>query len=233
MQVDHVPLSLALGTAEKTAVSEDFPAIFRKAEDRMYRHKLAESRSARSAVLSALQETLREKSWETKEHAERVERLARRLGEAVGLCASDLDRLALLNTLHDIGKITLPDAVLRKPGPLSPEEWVLVRQHPETGYRIARSTDELAHIAEEILAHHERWDGSGYPRELAGEAIPLLSRLSAIVDAYDAMTNHRPYRETLRPDEALGELRRCAGTQLDPALVERFVDLFRDAISDR
>ncbi len=224
-RTETIPLSIALGTATKKQTQEDIIQVFREAEDRMYQNKLAESRSARSAVLSALRETLREKSHETEEHAERLMHMVLLMGKTLGLPSADLDRLKLLSSLHDIGKITISEDILSKPGPLTTEEWEQIRKHPETGYRIARSTDELAHVAEEILSHHERWDGTGYPRGLQGEEIPILARMSAIIDAFDAMTNPRPYRKTLSKNEALDELKRCAGTQFDPTIVKIFIHL--------
>ncbi len=233
VKTDSVPLSIALGTAEKAMIKEDISQLFREAENRMYQTKLAESRSARSAVLSALRETLREKSHETEEHAERIIDMARIMGKTLNLSSADLDRLTLLASLHDIGKITISEEILGKTGPLTALEWVEVRKHPETGYRIARSTDELAHVAEEILSHHERWDGTGYPRGISGDDIPLLSRISSIVDAYDAMINPRPYRHASSKKEALEELKRCAGTQFEPALVNVFVNLVEEGLIDK
>jgi len=229
-RTENLPLSIALGISAKTQVGEDIIQVFREAEDRMYQNKLAESRSARSAVLSALRETLQEKRHETEEHTHYITYMARLMGKALGLSPADLDRLALLSSLHDIGMITLSEDILSKSGPLNEQEWAQIRKHPETGYRIARSTDELANVAEEILSHHECWDGTGYPRGLRGEEIPLLSRISAIIEAYDAMMNHRPYRKALSSKEALEELKRCAGTKFDPSLVKVFVELAENGI---
>lgn len=136
-----------------------------------------------------------------------------------------MDDLALLATLHDIGKIAIPEGIIIKPGNLSPEEWELIWKHPEIGYRIAGSSPELAPIAEAILAHHEWWDGSGYPRGLKGEEIPLISRIISIVDAYDVMTHGRPYKEAVGQEESLQELQGKAGTQFDPILTSMFIKM--------
>jgi HD-GYP domain-containing protein (c-di-GMP phosphodiesterase class II) len=135
----------------------------------------------------------------------------------------DLDQLTLLTMLHDIGKVAIRESILKKPGPLTLEEWEEMKKHPEIGYRIAQNTPELSAVAEYILFHHERWDGTGYPRGLAGEEIPLLCRILAVADAYDAMTSNRVYRQAMGKQEALAELKRNAGTQFDPALVEKFI----------
>ncbi len=114
---------------------------------------------------------------------------------------------------------------------LTPEEWVTVKKHPEVGYRIALATSDLHLIAEGVLSHHERWDGKGYPRGIAGEDIPLMARIISIADAFDAMTNERPYRAARSPEEALEELRRCSGTQFDPSLVPIFERVIVDWLS--
>jgi HD-GYP domain-containing protein (c-di-GMP phosphodiesterase class II) len=141
---------------------------------------------------------------------------------------SELDDLALLATLHDIGKIAIPEGIIVKPGDLSSEEWELIWKHPEIGYRIAGASPELAPIAEAILAHHEWWDGSGYPRGLKVTEIPLISRVVAIVDAYDVMTHGRPYKESVNEEEALKELQRMAGTQFDPELIAVFMNMLNE-----
>ncbi len=220
-----VPLSMALGVACKEGEEEEIFEILALAEKRMYRNKLSESRSARSAVLTSLIKTLEEKSQETEEHTYRMGKMARRMGEKIGLLQEELNRLELLISLHDIGKIIISEEILNKPGPLNEEEWALIKTHPESGYRIARSTEEISHVAEEILAHHERWDGKGYPRGLKGKDIPLLARINSIVDAYDVMTNGRPYKEPMSRAQAIEELKRCAGSQFDPELIEVFVQV--------
>ena len=219
-----VNLSISLGCATKQRVMESTRDVIRLAEDRMYQQKLMETRSYRSAILASLISSLRERNYETEEHAQRLRELCVTLGQVIGLSQSQLNELALLSALHDIGKLAIPDHILMKPGPLSEAEWEVMRRHAEIGYRIADSTPELRPLAEAILSHHEHWDGRGYPRGLAGEEIPLLSRILAIVDAYDAMTHERPYREAVSHAKALAELERCAGTQFDPDLVAVFVE---------
>ncbi len=223
--VRDIPVSISLGIAQKTSEEEKLGDVLSRAEDDMYKRKLAESRSVRSGVVSALLKALGAKSCETEEHTRRMEVLALKIGERAGLPESELKRLSLVVILHDIGKIHVDEAILGKEGPLTPEEWEIIRKHPETGSRIARSTEDFAHVAEDILAHHERWDGTGYPRGLQKRDIPLLARITAIVDAYDVMTHGRPYKESLSEEEALEECRRCSGTQFDPELVELFLEI--------
>lgn len=224
--IEDVPVSLALGFATKNDSSATVSDILKEAEDLMYKQKLTESKSTRSAIVSALLKTLRTRSYETEEHSCRMQIMALELGEALGLPDSELSRLALLITLHDIGKINVPRKILTKKGGLTSEEWKIIKKHPETGFRITRSTEEFAHVAEDILSHHERWDGSGYPRGLKGRQIPFLARIAAIVDAYEVMTNGRPYRKKISSERAMAEISRCAGTQFDPELVELFLVRF-------
>lgn len=124
----------------------------------------------------------------------------------------------LLAKVHDLGKVGIPDSILQKPGPLTAEEWEIMRQHSEKGYRIACASPRLAPVASLIRCHHERWDGSGYPLGLAATNIPIECRILAISDALDAMTSQRPYRKPVTRSEAAAELQRCAGTQFDPEL---------------
>jgi HD-GYP domain-containing protein (c-di-GMP phosphodiesterase class II) len=131
----------------------------------------------------------------------------------------------LFAQFHDIGKVGIPDGILFKPDKLTENEWNTMKQHCEIGHRIAMATPDLQPIADWILRHQEWWNGKGYPTGQKGEAIPLECRILAIVDAYDAMTHDRPYRQGLEPARALAELQRCAGTQFDPDLVPQFVSL--------
>ncbi len=150
------------------------------------------------------------------------EQLARKLGQLSGLEGEDLAELVLLSRLYDVGKLALPEEVLSKPGQLDEMEWRQVRRHPSMGYYIVRSNLRLESVATGVLSHHEHWDGSGYPHGLKGEEIPLQSRITALVDAYEAITQQRPYREPLTREEALAEIDRCSGTQFDPRLVSFF-----------
>ena len=218
-------LSIALGIVTKMDLSQDFRTIMKEAEDRMYRNKLLESKSVRSSIISSLRQTLFEKSHETEEHTRRLKQLAVQIGRAFGLPDSVLDELALLATLHDIGKIGISEGIIIKQGNLSGEEWESIWKHPEIGYRIAGQFPELSPIAEAILAHHEWWNGGGYPRGLKAEDIPLISRIISIVDAYDAMTYGRPYKEALEQQEVLAEIKRGAGSQFDPQIVEMFLNI--------
>lgn len=216
-------VSISLGYATKTSALENLSDTLKVAENYMYRHKLLESRSNRSSVISSLKKMLFEKSFETEEHAMRLSVLSVQIGKMMGLSQNELNDLELFSMLHDIGKIGIKDQVLLKPGNLTEEEWIEMRRHCEIGYRIARSTPELAHIADYILTHHERWDGKGYPQGLAGKQIPLLSRILAVADSYDAMVNDRYYRKALSQETAINEIKKGSGTQFDPEIVEIFL----------
>ncbi len=221
----QINFSISLGVAAKKNIKQSNYEVIKEAEDRMYRHKLLESKSSRSSVTSSLKKILWEKTNETEEHSERLNNLASEFGKEIGLSDSELNELRLLATLHDIGKVAIPEQILLKPGRLSEDEWHVIKKHPEIGCRIAQTTPELALIAEKILSHHEYWDGTGYPQGLKEEDIPLASRILSIIDAFDVMTNERPYKERSSAKAALTELSRCAGTQFDPFLTEVFIKL--------
>jgi len=224
---DLICPSIALGAAIKTGKDQDIKEVYKLAEDRMYNNKLVESKSIRSSILLSLKKTLEERTHETEAHAQRLKELAIQTGKNMELYDSELDELSLLAMLHDIGKIAIPDYILGKPAGLSEAEWKIMKSHCEIGYRIAVASPELAHIASLILSHHERWDGTGYPQGLKGEEIPLLSRIIAVVDAYDAMTNDRPYHAAVSSEAALEELESCSGTQFDPCIVEKVIEVIK------
>ncbi|MFZ3386542.1 MAG: HD domain-containing phosphohydrolase [Candidatus Hydromicrobium sp.] len=222
-----IQLSISLGTSTKINDDCDIGTIVKEAEDRMYRRKLLEIKSISSSIISSLERTLQEKSYETEEHAVRMKEMALILGHSLKLSENKLNELSLLSTLHDIGKIAIPDEILMKPGKLTEKEWDIVKRHPEVGYNISGSSPQLEPIADAVLSHHEWWDGSGYPQGLKGENIPLISRIISIADAYDVMTHDRPYKKAVSKEEALEEFKRCAGTQFDPHLVKKFVNLLK------
>ena len=224
--IGDVPLTMALGVESKVRHEDSIYAVLQIAEENMYRNKLRTSRSDRSAVLNALLKTLSRKSEESEEHCNRMQKMALKMGCELGLSQIEMERLSLAVYLHDIGKITIPEAILKKSGKMTQKEWEAVREHPVTGYRIARSTEKFSHVAGEILAHHERWDGSGYPDGLVGEDIPLLARIISIVDAYDVMTHGRLYKKAREHDEVIKEIKNNAGSQFDPELTVIFLSLF-------
>src|SRR5665648_1127332 len=216
--------SISVGHATKNIETETMDNILMAAEESMYKQKLLESKSAHNSIIASIKVIMFEKSQETEEHAERMVQLSKSIGLAMSLTDDQLNELELLSTLHDIGKMGVDAKILSKSGKLSDEEWVEMRKHPEVGFRIAQATSELIPIADYILCHHERWDGKGYPQGLIGEQIPLLSRIVAIVDSFDAMTNDRTYRVAMTEGEAIAEIKKCAGTQFDPDIAKIFIE---------
>jgi diguanylate cyclase (GGDEF)-like protein len=160
-------------------------------------------------------------------HSEDVSRYALGVADRLGMASDRREALLFGSLLHDVGKIGISEAILLKPGGLTDEERGVINLHPRIGYRLVEQVPALAPIARGVLHHHERWDGSGYPSGLHGEAIPLEARIIAVVDSFSAMTQHRPYRGALSDEQACEELERCAGTQFDPAVVKAFVDEVR------
>ena len=176
------------------------------------------------AIVATLANAVEAKDPRIDGHCRRLAYRAARLAASVGLRGEQLEAVAFGALLHDIGKIAIPDVVLNKAGPLTADELELLRDHPEIGGRICEPLQTSRGFAPIIRHHHEYWDGTGYPHKLAGEEIPLGARIVAIADAYDAITFGRPYRRPRPHEEAVAELRRCAGTQFDPALVPIFID---------
>ena len=175
-------------------------------------------------VTSILVEAVTPKDGYTSEHASQVARLSQLVGVELGLNVAELEALTLGALLHDLGKIAVSNALLAKPGPLTEEEWAVVKSHPDVGARMIEPIKVLSEVVQVVRHHHERYDGTGYPDGLAGEAIPLAARIVAAVDAYDVMLRGRPYyRQRRTQEEALEELSREAGVQFDPAVVEALI----------
>ena len=222
-------IHISFGYATKELPDETIELVQKVAEENMNKQKLLEHKSLHSSIVASIKTTLLEKSQETEEHAERLAFLSRKMGEKMQLSKGDMNDLELFAVLHDIGKVGIKDKILNKPEPLTPEEWVEMRKHTEIGYRIAMSSPELIPIADYILSHHEKWDGTGYPQGLYGKEIPLAARILTVADAYDAMTQDRAYRKALSQEYALSEIEKNAGTQFDPEVVDVFVTLMREA----
>lgn len=221
--------NISLGCATKTNEKVSLSKIIKDAEDSMYRSKLLQTKSMHSSVISSMKTALLEKSQETEEHALRLIKLSKAIGIRMNLSDEKLNELELLSTLHDIGKIGVSDSIINKPGKLTAEERIMMNKHPEIGYRIAITSKELLPIAEYILCHHERYDGSGYPQGLKGNDIPLLARIISVVDAYDAMTEDRPYRKAMTKEAAIREISLNAGTQFDPEIAKIFIDIMSES----
>jgi len=223
----ELPVSISIGMATCRMPDDSLVEAHVEADDLMYRDKLHQSASARSQIVDALLVTLAERDYITEGHARRIWQLSREIGERMGLESYRMSNLALLSHVHDLGKVSTPDRILNKPGPLTPREWGIMRQHTEVGYRIASSSPDLAHIADLILQHHEQWGGDGYPLGTSGPAIPIECRIVAVVDAYDAMVHDRPYRPAMTHAEAVAEIQRNTGAQFDPHVVEVFIEVLK------
>jgi putative nucleotidyltransferase with HDIG domain len=178
---------------------------------------------AQAHVIEALATALVERDRYTGEHSVFVVEMAKTVAAALGLDEVEIERIGHAALLHDIGKVGMPDRVLHKPGPLAGEEWDVMREHPVIGERILRSIPGMGSVARIVRHEHERFDGTGYPDRLAGEEIPLGSRIILACDAYHAMTSDRPYRPAMAHQDAIAELVRCAGTQFDPRVVSALV----------
>ncbi|OJV62974.1 MAG: hypothetical protein BGO41_09725 [Clostridiales bacterium 38-18] len=215
-------ISVSYGMATTKDNPLNASGLYQTADHNLFNHKLLKQESSKSNLVKTLMKALEAKDYVTEGHTDRMGELAYKLGIAMKLPPHRLDRLILLTKFHDLGKVGIPDSILKKPGPLTDDEWVVMKTHTAIGQRIAAASPELETISDLIYKHHEKWDGTGYPLGLSGSDIPLECRILSLVDSYDAMTNDRPYRKALSLDSALAEIRRCSGTQFDPDLVDLF-----------
>ncbi len=218
--------SISLGYGIKSFETEDIFESLKEAEVNMYKRKMLTKDSMYSGILESMKAALYEKSHETEEHAERLYSICSSIAKYYELSSEENADLELFCMLHDLGKIGIPDDILKYPGKLTETQMKLMQSHSEIGYRIAQQTPNLAVVSNYILSHHERWDGFGYPRGLKDRDIPLLARILSVADAFDAMTHDRVYRKAMSQEDALSEIVANSGTQFDPNIVKIFVKSF-------
>lgn len=222
IQETDILFSISLGVATKTGRETNLVKVLKEAEELMYEAKLLESKKAKLSIAETLGKLLQKKDYESKDHIERLQFLAGEFAQTLNFSNENLNHLMQAAYLHDIGKIGIPEDIVLKKSVLNEAEWSIMKKHVEIGYRIAHASGEFAHLADVILYHHEWWNGQGYPQGLKEEEIPLLSRIIAILHAFDVMTHQQSYSAPKTIDEALHELNLKAGTQFDPTLVSIF-----------
>lgn len=223
-KVGSIELSISFGYGCKYNEEEKIKDIFKIAEDNMYENKLFESQDMRKKTIKNIINTLHERNNNEREHSHRVSELCKNMGEALGLPENEISKIITAGEFHDVGKIAVNDKIINKEGKLTEDEWKEIKRHSDLGYRMVNAVSDMSSIANCILYHHERWDGNGYPKGLKGEEIPLVSRIIAIAEAYDAMVSKRSYKSELSKEDAIDELQKNAGSQFDPNLVETFIE---------
>lgn len=226
--LDFIKISISFGVATKTSELEDIFDKVKLAEERMYFNKLKESKESKLALISFLKNNLEKITFETKAHYERLKEYSLMMANELNLSEEDKEELQMLCDFHDIGKIGIPKHILQKEGTLNLDEWKDIKRHSEIGYYIIKEFREPLVIDELILIHHERWDGKGYPGLLKKEEIPVVVRIFAIADAYDAMVNDRPYKNRMTNVEALKEIADKSGTQFDPIIAQIFIKIMEE-----
>lgn len=224
VQIDHTILSVSMGFALKEDPHDDLNDVFKRAEDAMYQHKLIISPSIKRATIDLIVNSIYERNHQEVIHYQLVSDYCQALARALDFDTEAVNQVGLAGLRHDIGEIAIDEAILTKTEKLSESEWAEIRRHPEIGYHILRSVNELAEIAKFVLEHHERWDGQGYPKGLKADEISLQGRIIAIADAYCTMTTERPYCRAFTDDEAINEIKKCAGLQFDENLARLFVE---------
>ncbi|MHB1254459.1 MAG: HD domain-containing phosphohydrolase, partial [Candidatus Humimicrobiaceae bacterium] len=222
--LDKIIASVSFGLGSKQDPSELMITVFKKAEDGMYKNKLSESVIMKHNTINIIIRTLFERNKREQEYSERVSELCGSLGIAIGLSPQKVAELKTAGLMHDIGKIGIDENMLNSAGRLSDIEWIEIKRHSEIGYRILSSLNEFSQISEYVLAHHERWDGNGYPKGLEGKEIPFESRIIAIANSYSAMTSERHFKKALSENSAAIEIARNAGSQFDPDISKIFVE---------
>lgn len=217
--------SISLGYAIKSSVEENIYNILTVAEDKMYKNKAKEGKRFHQQIISSMKEYLRNEKFEDSKSTDQTKSYLKKIANSLYLSNEDLDALLLLADVHDIGLISVPRSILNKKDQLDKSDWDEIKKHSESGYRIAKSIPEIAHIANYILYHHERYDGKGYPIELKGEEIPLLNRIFSIVDVYESLNQNKAYRNSFAQSDILKCLQNNRGAMFDPLLLDLFLDI--------
>lgn len=221
-----VKIYMPLGHATKTESDQDIEMIWQQAEEQMYWHKTVTHSSFLRETLANVVKELHSRNGEEKEHAERVSRLAEEFGRYLGLNATQLRKARLAGFLHDVGKVALDPELLYRPYPLKTAELYEMKRHPLVGFRLLNFFDDTLDIAGSVLAHHEHWDGGGFPKGLKGEEIPYLGRMLAIIETYDRIC-YDPYATDRNPEAALAFIEGECGKKFDPELGKAFVEMMR------
>lgn len=221
--IENINLSVSMGYATKHGKEENMDEVIKQADDMMYKEKLAVSRSVKNRTVNIILQTLYVKNEAEREHSMKIAQLVDQLEGRLNLTKHQITDLRVLGQIHDIGKIAIDDTILNKKSRLTEQEYEIVKRHSERGYQIIKASPELMYLADEVLCHHERYDGCGYPRGLKSSEIPKLSRILAVADAIEAMLSDRPYRKALSVEETIRELRGNSGTQFDPEVVDAFL----------
>lgn len=224
VRIDHTILSVSMGFALKEDPMDDLNDVFKRAEDAMYQHKLTISPCIKRATIDLIVNSIYERNHLEVIHSQSVSEYCQAIARELGFGAEAINQLGLAGLRHDIGEIAIDEAILTKSEKLSEAEWAEIKRHPEIGYHILRSVNEMAEIAKFVLEHHERWDGQGYPKGLKGDEISLQGRVIAIADAYCTMTTERPYCQAFTDKEAIDEIKKCSGFQFDENLARLFVE---------
>lgn len=223
-KISIIPLNISVGVDTKKNDAQSVMEIIANAENYMYRHKLYEHASVKSKTIDIIMNTLFEKSERESKHSKRVSEICEAIATEMSFGMHDINKMKIAGLVHDIGKIGVSEAILNKLDRLDDNEWKIMKRHPEASWRILSSANEFAELAQYVYEHHEKWDGSGYPKGLKGKEISVEARIIAIADAYDAMTSERTYGEILCEEKAVDEIRRCSGTQFDPNIARVFIE---------
>lgn len=223
--VANIELSISYGYDTKLEENQSISEIVINAENHMYKHKLYERTSIRSRTIELILNTLFEKSKQEARHSNKVSTICQAIAVKMDLDQNRVNQLRVVGLMHDIGKIGIDEKILNKKGALSNVERIEIERHPEIGWRLLNSSNEFSELAQFVIHHHEKWDGTGYPNGLKGEAIQLEARIIAVAEAYDAMTRFGNFKTKLTHDEAIEELTRCSGADFDPKVIEIFLEI--------
>lgn len=223
-----IPLSVSCGFSVKVSADKDISAVIKKAEERMYVEKLRESPKLKLKTIQIIMRELHRSINGERDHSQNVGDICERLAIEIGFNKQDARYMRYAGYMHDIGKVGIDSKIFEKEGKLTEEEWLAIKRHSETGYRIMSSVNQYASMADYILSHHEKWDGSGYPAGMKKDSIPIESRIISIADAYHAMTQNRSYRNAMTSEEALEEIQNCKGSHFDPYIADVFIEMIKE-----